>query len=109
MNQNIININPSIIVESVSETELMLYNNETEEIHLLNETATKMFNLLQEMSQECAIKAFLNEYVDSMINDKDNISFDELKKDAEEILKTLYEKNIIKGGVRQFGAKYIAR
>ena len=90
--------NSNIIEETISETEIMLYNTQSEEVHILNRTATEIYQILL---QKKSVKDLIMYYID-LHKDDDvkgiRVKEQELIDDVENMISSLINLNIIKQG-----------
>lgn len=90
--------NSNIIEETISETEIMLYNTQSEEVHILNQTATEIYQMLL---QKKSIKDLIMYYIG--LHKADDVKGirvkeQELIDDVENMISSLINLNIIKQG-----------
>lgn len=90
--------NSNIIEETISETEIMLYNTQSEEVHILNRTATEIYQILL---QKKSVKDLIMYYID-LHKDDDvkgiRVKEQELIDDVENMISSLINLDIIKQG-----------
>ena len=84
----IINKNKKLIVENISDIEIMLVNEKTEEIHLLNSSSCFLFSICENKSIDDVISLYIQNYTD-------NVSKDELISDANQIINDFINKGIV--------------
>ena len=91
--------NPNIIEENISDTELMLFNQSTEELHVLNETSAQIYILIcLGNSLVEALYQYVYEHIGEVCEDKP-MTVDELANDAKETINSLLDRNIIIGDI----------
>lgn len=90
--------NPNIVEEKISNTELMLFNPNTEEVHVLNETSTEIYILICNChSLVEVLNQYVNEHIGEMCEDR-TITIDELAMDAKSTINLLIANSIIYEG-----------
>ncbi len=90
--------NSNIIEETISETEIMLYNTQSEEVHILNRTATEIYQiLLQKKSVKDLIMCYIDLHKDDDVKGI-RVKEQELIDDVENMISSLINLNIIKQG-----------
>lgn len=91
--------NPNIIEEHISDSELMLFNQITEEVHVLNETSTQIYMLIcNGHSLAEALCQYVYEHIGEMF-EEELITIDELATDAKTTINELLAHSIICEGV----------
>ena len=93
-------INPVMLAEPISDTELMVLDTESQSVHLLNETAFEMYGYMQEMEQDAAVTKFIEKYQEEYVQvdeegNKHKVGYMELKNHAESIIDLLFEINML--------------
>lgn len=85
--------NPNLIKDNFDDGEIMIYNNFTGEIHILNSTAEQILNLILDSGDLLANKKiFVSQYL-KQYPQLDSVTLEE---DFDVTLKVLLEKDIIK-------------
>lgn len=86
---------PNIIEEQISDSELMLYNQSTEEVHILNESSTQIYTLIcSGHSLVEALYQYIYDHIGEMCDEKP-ITIDELATDAKSAINMLLANGII--------------
>ena len=90
--------NSNILEETISETEIMLYNTQSEEVHILNRTATEIYQmLLQKKSVKDLIMYYIGLHKEDDVKGI-RVKEQELIDDVENMISSLINLNIIKQG-----------
>lgn len=86
-------LNTNLIKDQFDDGEIMLYNNLTDEIHILNLTAYKILNLLLDNDDIITVK---NTFVLECLNNNPEMCSVEVEEDFDATTELLFKKGIIK-------------